>query len=139
MAENKTLSVAVLGLGRFGIYAAKELFEQGVDLLIADKNAETINQLSDIADIAVTCDLSDPEAVESLGLGNMNIVLVSMGSNMDSSIMCTMIAKEQGVHKVIAKAASERMGKILKKVGADEIIYPEKEMALYTVDKMLKK
>ena len=93
--------------------------------------------MSDIAEIAVTCDLSDPDAVEKLGLGNMDAVIVCMGSSMDPSIMCIMVAKEQGVHKVIAKASSERMGKVLKKIGADEIVYPEKTMAQLTVTKVL--
>ena len=137
MSEKKTLSVAVLGLGRFGKFTAKELFENGVDLLIADDNEEIINQMSDIAEVAVTCDLSDPDAVEKLGLGNMDVVIVCMGSSMDPSITCIMVAKEQGVHRVIAKAGSDRMGKVLKKIGADEIVYPEKTMAQLTVTKVL--
>ncbi len=139
MSENKTLSIAVLGLGRFGKYVAKELFENGVDLLLADKDEEVINQMSEIADMAVACDLADPEAIEKLGLGNMNIVIIAMGSSLESSIMCTTIAKEQGVHKVIAKAGNERMGKVLKKLGADEIIYPEKTMAHLTVTHIVNK
>ena len=137
MGDKKTLSIAVLGLGRFGKYTARELFENGADLLIADNDEEVINQMAEIAEIAVTCDLSDPEPIEKLGLGNMDIVIVCMGSNLDSSIMCTQIAKEQGVHKVIAKAGSERMGKVLKKLGADEIVYPEKTMAHLTVTKLM--
>lgn len=138
MAEKKK-AVAVLGLGRFGTYAVKELFENGVDLLIADKSEENVNRLSEYADIAVACDLSDPESVERLGLGNMSMVIVAMGSSMESSITCTMIAKEAGVHKVIAKVSSERMGKVLRKIGADEIIFPEKEMAIMMVEGHLKK
>ncbi|ETP73244.1 K+ transport system, NAD-binding component [Lachnospiraceae bacterium JC7] len=139
MSDNKKLSVAVLGLGRFGKYVAKELFENGADLLLADNDDEVINQMSEIADMAVVCDLADPDAVEKLGLGNMNIVIVAMGSSLESSIMCTTIAKEQGVHRVIAKAGSERMGKVLKKLGADEIVYPEKTMAHMTVTHIVNK
>ncbi len=135
--EDKKMSMAVLGLGRYGKYVARELFENGVDLMIADNDEEVINQMSDIADMAVICDLSDPEAVEKLGLGSMNVVIVAMGSSLESSIMCTTIAKEQGVHRVIVKASSERMGKILKKLGADEIIYPEKTMAHMTVTHLI--
>ncbi|OON86671.1 hypothetical protein BXO88_06670 [Oribacterium sp. C9] len=139
MSDNKTLSMAVLGLGRYGKYVSRELFENGVDLMIVDNDEEVINQMSEIADMAVVCDLADPEAVEKLGLGSMNVVIVAMGSSLEASIMCTTIAKEQGVHKVIVKASSERMGKILKKLGADEIIYPEKTMAHLTVTHILNK
>ena len=136
---DKKKAVAVLGLGRFGTYTVKELVENGMDVLIADKSEETVNRLSEFADIAVTCDLSDPDAVEKLGLGNMGTVIVAMGCSMEASITCTMIAKEAGVHRVIAKASSERMGKVLKKIGADEIIFPEKEMAIFMVDNILRK
>ena len=80
---------------------------------------------------------SDPEVIRGLGLGGVDTVVVSMGSSLDASIMCVMVAKELGVPYVIAKAASLRMGEILRRVGADEIIYPEKESAEVTARRLM--
>ena len=130
-------SIAVLGMGRFGRYIAEQLSSYGADLLIADGDGETINQLSSLASSAVIADLTDADAIKALGLADMDIVVVTMGSSLEASIMCVMVAKELGVPRVIAKAASERMGEILKRVGADEIIYPEKVVAFSTARKIL--
>lgn len=130
-------SIAVLGMGRFGRYIAEQLSFYGADLMIVDGDSETVNQLSSLASTAVSADLTDTDAIKALGLADMDIVVVTMGSSLEASVMCTMIAKELGVPRVIAKAASDRMGEILKRVGADEIIYPEKEVAFSTARKIL--
>ncbi|WP_035798346.1 potassium channel family protein [Butyrivibrio sp. NC3005] len=122
-------SIAVLGLGRFGKSVITELHECGADLLIADDDEEMIQQYADMASYAVSADLSDPEAIKKLGIGNMDAVVVSMGSSLEASIMCVMVAKELGVPKIIAKVSSERMGEVLVKIGATSIIYPEQESA----------
>lgn len=122
-------SIAVLGMGRFGRYVTEILSEKNTDLLIADKNRETVNQFADRVSYAVTADLQDPEAIADLGLSNMDVVIVAMGSSLEASILCAMIAKEQGVKTVYAKSSSDVMTNILKKVGVDEIIYAEKESA----------
>ncbi|MBQ1802910.1 potassium channel family protein [Lachnobacterium bovis] len=130
-------SVAVLGMGQFGRYITEELCESGADVLIADKNEEIINQYANMVSIALTAELSDPEVISNIGLSNMDVVVVSMGDNLESSIMCVMVAKEEGVEKVLAKASSERMANILKKVGADEIIFAEKESAKSNARKIM--
>ena len=130
-------SVAVLGMGQFGRYITEELCESGADVLIADKNEEIINQYANMVSIALTAELSDPEVISNIGLSNMDVVVVSMGDNLESSIMCVMVAKEEGVEKVLAKASSERMASILKKVGADEIIFAEKESAKSNARKIM--
>ena len=125
-------SFAILGMGRFGQYLTRELADNGADVLIADSDREIIDQFAGIVSYAVVADLSSPESIGAIGLGGVDVVVVAMGSSLEASIMCVMVAKELGVPNVIAKAASERMGEILKRVGADEIIYPEKESALQT-------
>lgn len=130
-------SIAVLGLGRFGQFLTAELSRNGADVLIADSDEETVRKFANQVSCAVKADLNDPEVIRGLGLSGVNTVVVSMGSSLDSSIMCVMVAKELGVPHVIAKAASLRMGEILRRVGADEIIYPEKESAELTARRLL--
>ena len=120
-------SIAVFGLGRFGMSLATNLYTYGVDVLAVDKDVKLIDSVSDKVTYAVAAELSDPAAVKELGIGQMDTVVVAMGTDLEASIISVMVAKEEGVPMVIAKAANERMGVILKKVGADRIIYPEKE------------
>lgn len=125
--SNKTF--AVLGMGRFGMGIALELSKLGAQVMVADHNEDLIDQVKDQVERAVLCDLSDPMSLKKLGLAQMDTVLVTMASNLESSIMCCMIAKESGVGRIVAKARNVRMGDILTRVGADEIIYPEEESA----------
>ena len=130
-------SIAVLGLGRFGQFVTTALCRLGADVLIADNDEETIQRLSPMVSCAVNADLNEPDAIRNLGIGDVDTVIVAMGSSLESSIMCVMVAKEMGIPHVIAKAASLRMGEILRRVGADEIIYPEKESAEATARRLL--
>lgn len=130
-------SIAVLGLGRFGFFLTQELCKSGADVLVADSDEETVKKVANLTSCAVKADLNDPEVIRGIGLNDVDTVVVSMGSSLESSIMCVMVAKEMGVPYVIAKAASLRMGEILRRVGADEIIYPEKESAELTARRLL--
>ena len=123
----KQKTFAVLGLGNFGMSVATELMEQGAEVLVADSSERLIEENAGYFTKAVIADLSDEEQIRELGLGNMDAVLVCMSSNLEASILCVMVAKESGVHKVIAKAENKRSREILKKVGADQIISPEQE------------
>ncbi len=119
---------AVLGMGRFGRGVALALAQNGEEVMIVDKNSEVIEQYASQVTYAIAADLADEEAVQELGLGNMDVVVVGMGMDLEASILAVMISKESGVKDIIAKAASKRMGDILLRVGADRIIYPEEEM-----------
>ena len=130
-------SIAVLGLGRFGLFLTDELCKSGADVLVADDDEETVRKVANSTSCAVKADLNDPDVIRGLGLNGVDTVVVSMGSSLEASIMCVMVAKELGVPYVIAKAASLRMGEILRRVGADEIIYPEKESAEMTARRLL--
>ena len=130
-------SIAVLGMGRFGQFLTYELSRNGADVLIADDDEETVRKFANQVSCAIKADLTDPEVIRGLGLSEVDTVVVSMGSSLDASIMCVMVAKELGVPYVIAKAASLRMGDILRRVGADEIIYPEKESAEMTARRLM--
>ena len=120
-------SVAVLGLGKYGRSLAETLYDLGEDVLVADMDEKVIRDMSSKVTSAVCADLGNEDEVAALGLQNMDIVIICMGGNLAASIMCVTIAKEKGVHTVIAKASSPRMKAILKRVGADKIIDPEQE------------
>ncbi len=120
-------SIAVLGLGKYGRSLAEALYSMGEDVLVADMNEKVIRDISSKVTSAVCVNLDNEDEVSALGLQNMDIVITCMGSNLSASILCVSIAKEQGVPVVIAKSSSDRMRKILKRVGVDKIICPEEE------------
>ena len=122
----------MLGLGKFGTGVADELMERGAEVLVVDRNERLIEQHAGKYTQAVIADLADVEQIKELGLGNMEAVIVSMAQDLEASIMCVMIARESGVHRIIAKAENTRKGEILKKVGATQIIYPEQESGART-------
>lgn len=130
-------SVVVFGLGRFGTSVAMSLCEAGADVMAVDRDEELIESISQVAAYAVVADLSNAEAIKGLGIGEMDAAVVAIGSDLTASIMCVMVAKEQGISYVIAKASNERMGLILEKIGADKIIYPEKETGVRTARTLL--
>ena len=119
---------AVLGLGRFGTSVAIHLAETGAEVMVVDQDEANVHEVADLVTYAVQGDISDPETLTSLGIGNMDAVIVAIAGNIEASVMATILAKEQGVPYVIAKAQNEMHGKILDKVGADNVIYPEKDM-----------
>ena len=128
MSKNK--SYAVIGMGRFGSAVAIELAKGGADVLAIDINEERVRAIAEDVTHAVKADVTDRETLESLGLRNMDAIIVAMARSMDASILVTINAKEMGVPYVIAKAQDEMRAKILTKVGADRIIIPEKESGI---------
>lgn len=121
-------SFAVIGCGRFGSSVAKTLHGLGYEVLALDSDEEIIQEISDEVTHAVVVDVMDEVALKELGLSNFDVVVVSIGSNIEASIMATIIAKELGVKKVIAKALNDFQGKVLYKIGADKVIFPERDM-----------
>ena len=126
----KKNSYAVVGMGRFGSSVAKELSKGGADVLAIDLNEERVRLIAEHVTYAVKADITDAETVASLGLSNMDAVVVAVTRSMDASIMATIMAKENGAPYVIAKAMNEMHAKILRKVGADRVIIPEKESGI---------
>lgn len=121
-------SFAVIGLGRFGTAVAKVLAELGNEVLAVDKDPEVIKEVSSLVTYAVEADVMDETVLMDLGISNMDAVVISIGSDLQASIMATLISKELGVKRVVAKAQTELHGKVLKKIGADRIIFPERDM-----------
>lgn len=119
---------AVFGLGSFGRSVALTLESFGCDVVVVDKSYEKIQEISDSVAYAIRADVSDPDAMQALGGRNLDGVVVAVSENLEAGIMATIISKEMGIPYVLAKAKDELQGKILEKVGADAVVYPEREM-----------
>lgn len=119
---------AVLGLGRFGMSIAENLCQLGHEVLAVDADEELVQQVSPHVTQAVQADATDEEALESLGIGNFDAAIVSIGTNVRDSILVSVLCKEMGVPYVIAKATDELHAKVLRKVGVDRVIFPERDM-----------
>lgn len=119
---------AVLGLGSFGRSVALTLESLGCDVFVVDKSYEKVQEISDLVAYAMRADVSDPDALVSLGGKNLDGAVVAVSENLEASIMATIAAKEIGIPYVLAKARDELQGRILRKIGADAIVYPERDM-----------
>lgn len=130
-------SYAVFGLGRYGFAVAKELVNNGVDVLAVDSDESIVN--SAIADIPFCkrADVTNPEVIKQLGIANIDVVIIAMANNLEASIMAVMLCKEVGVNTVIVKCANEVHKKILSKIGADKILFPEYESGIRLAKNLL--
>ena len=120
-------SIAVLGLGKYGKSLARNLYELGADVLVADADDAVVSEFTAYSTAAICANLNKEEEVLALKLDQVDIAVVTMGSNLAASIICVSVAKEKGVPLVVAKSESNRMTSILEKVGADRVINPEEE------------
>ncbi len=121
---------SVIGLGNFGFYAAKALFEDGNEVIALDVDKARVQAIDPYATEAIVMDATDKEAIKSLGLDAMDGAIVSTGTNISTSILICLHLHEMGVKRILAKAQDNDHAKILKRVGATEIIHPERDMAL---------
>lgn len=121
--------VGVIGAGRFGLALAQALAESGAEVLLIERNGALVQSASNIVSGAVQGDASISRTLEEAGIGECDVAVVAVGSNIEASIMATANCKELGVETVIAKASSELHGKILEKLGADQVIYPDRDIA----------
>lgn len=128
--KNRRKQFAVIGLGRFGGSLIKELVAMGHEVLAIDTNEEKIEDFVEIATHAVQADSTDEGVLRKLGITNFDVVVVSIGQNLQANILTAITLKEMGVKKVIAKAQTSLHGKVLEKLGTDVVIYPERDMAI---------
>lgn len=128
---------AVLGLGRFGKSVAITLAAGGCDVLAVDGNEDIVNELSDIVTFAVKADVTDSDTLKSLGISNFDGAIIGMGEDLQASVMATIIVKELGVPYVLTKAQNDLHAKILKKVGADMVVFPEKETGIRIANNLM--
>ncbi len=133
----KQKSFAVIGLGQFGMAVATSLAESGCDVLAIDDNEDNIQDVADQVAYAVKADVREPGILKSLGVQNVDVAIIAVSENIEASVNATMQAKDLGVPHVIAKAASSLHGRILSRIGADEVIYPEKSMGIRVARNLL--
>lgn len=129
---------AVIGLGKFGFHVAKGLAQQGLSVIAADLNEDQVREISEFVQDAVILDSTDMRALREAGIANVDVAVVSIGENIEASILTVMALKELGVETVVAKAITTVHGQILSKLGAAKVIYPEMESAKKIVKKMVK-
>lgn len=118
---------AVFGLGRYGIAVARELVRNGIEVIAVDFDDRIVNAAADELPICKCADITDPEVIRQLGISNVDVVIIAMANNLEASVMAVTLCKEIGVDTVITKCASETHQKILTRVGADKVVFPEKE------------
>ena len=120
-------SYAVFGLGRYGIAVARELIRSGADVLAVDIDEENVNDAIAEIPLCKCADVTDANVIDKLGIANFDVVIIAMASNLEASVMATTLCKEVGVKRVIVKCANEMHQKILNRIGADEVVFPENE------------
>lgn len=119
---------AVIGLGRFGSSLAGTLVKMGHEVLAIDSDEKKVEELARIVTQAVQADALEETSLKSLGIRNFDAVVVAIGQDIQSNILVTLMLKEMGVKKVVAKASTELQGKVLQKIGADIVVFPERDM-----------
>lgn len=125
---NMKKQFAIIGMGRFGSSVARTLYNLGYEVLAIDSNEARTQEVINMVTHAVQADSTDEEALRSIGIRNFDVVVVAIGMDIQSSILTTLILKEMGVNTLIVKAQNELHGKVLKKIGADKVIFPERDM-----------
>ncbi|MBW1982489.1 MAG: TrkA family potassium uptake protein [Deltaproteobacteria bacterium] len=121
---------AIIGIGNFGFYLGRQLYVKGHEVIALDISKGQIQKVKDFVTQAIVADATDRETLESLGLRDVDAAVVCIGTRMQAAILATLHLKELGVRRILAKATSEEQGRILRKIGADEILFPERDLAL---------
>ena len=128
---------AVFGLGRYGTAVAKELVENGMEVIAIDSEQKIVNDVAAYLPVCKCADVTDAEVISRLGIGNIDTVIVCMASNLEASVMAVTLCKEAGVKTVIVKCANEMHQKILLRVGADQVVFPENESGMRLAKNLL--
>lgn len=125
MSINKTY--AVFGLGRYGRAVAEELVKNGADVIAVDINEERVDDAAQTIPVCKCADVTEPEVIDKLDIAEVDVVIIAMANSLEATVMAITLCKEAGVPTVIAKCVEEMHGKIFERVGADRVVFPEKE------------
>ena len=128
---------AVFGLGRYGRAVARELVENGMEVVAVDAEQKIVNDAAAYLPVCKCADVTDSEVISRLGISNIDTVVVCMASNLEASVMAVTLCKEAGVMNIIAKCANEMHQKILLRVGADKVVFPENESGIRLAKNLL--
>lgn len=135
MKTNKTY--AVFGLGRYGTAVARELAASGAELIAVDIDEAKVNAAAAAIPVCKCADITDPDVIKQLGIGSIEVVIIAMADNLEACVMAVTLCKEAGVKTVIAKCGSEMHQKILTRVGADMVVFPEEESGVRLAKNLL--
>ena len=128
---------AVIGLGRFGMSVAKTLTEQGCQVLAIDKDEELVQDASEFVTEAVQVDSTDEKSLKAVGIKNIDVAVVGIGTNLEASILTTLTLKEMGVQEIVARAITQEHGKVLEKVGATKVVLLERDMGIRVANSLI--
>ncbi len=126
----------IIGLGTFGFNVASKLFEKGHEVIGIDIREDLVQKAQPFVSQAIVADATDQETLKALGIEDSEYVVISVGNKIDTSILITLYIKEMGIENILVKAVNEVHGRILKQIGASEIVFPEKEMAHRIADRI---
>ena len=129
-SKSKDKQYLVIGCGRFGSSVAKKMCQLGNEVMVIDKDEDSINNIAELVTHTAIVDVTEERDLKSIGLGNFDVVIVAISSDVRASIMATLIAKEMGVEQVVCKAKDELQAKVLYKIGADRVVFPERDMGI---------
>lgn len=127
----------VIGAGRFGSAVAVTLAQKGKQVMVIDKDEQIVQRMSEIVTQAIQADVTDPDSLADLDLGEMDVAVVAIGGNLEASILTTLQLKEMGVKIVVAKAKTNADKKILSRIGADRIVFPERDMGIRVANSLI--
>ncbi len=128
---------AVFGLGRYGTAVARELVNNSMDVVAVDIDQKIVNDAAAFLPICKCADVTDPEVISRLGIADFDVVIICMADSLEASVMAITLCKEAGVKKVIVKCATEMQKTIFKRVGADEVVFPENESGIRLAKNLL--
>lgn len=128
---------AIIGLGRFGGSVAQTLHSMGYEVLAIDRDPQRVQDMAQIVTHAIEADTTDEHALKAIGIRNFDVIVVAIGNDIQASIMTTLILKEMGVNKIVVKAQNELHGKVLYKIGADRVVFPERDMGVRVVHNLI--
>ena len=129
-SKGKDKQYIVIGCGRFGSSVAKKMCQLGNEVMVIDKDEDSIENLAEQVTHTAIVDVTEERDLKSIGLGNFDVVIVAISSDIRASIMATIMAKEMGVPKIVCKAKDELQAKVLYKIGADKVVFPERDMGI---------
>ncbi len=128
---------AVIGLGRFGSSLAKTLYDMGYEVLGLDSKEDKVQAMVNHTTQTMQIDSTDEATLKKIGIRNFDVVVVAIGADIQASILTTLVLKELGIETIVVKAQNELHGKVLEKIGADKIIYPERDMGERVVHQLI--
>lgn len=127
---------AVIGLGHFGFNVAKRLYEDGHEVIAVDVDRDVVQEVKDFSSQAILADASERETLEVVGIEDVDVAVVSLGEKLDASILVTLHLKEMGIKQIVVKALTDDHAKVLRLVGATDVVFPEKDMAIRIAERL---